>query len=403
MEAVVTRAAPTLFLSAGEPSGDLHGASLIRALRGRRPDLRFEGFGGTRMADEGCHLHYPLSHHAAGGFFRILAELRLFIRLVGQATRVFERQRPDAVVLIDFPGFNWWIARRAHENRIPVVYFVPPQLWAWANWRAYKMRRWVDRVLCTLPFEEAWLRARRVKAEYIGHPYFDALHGQQLDLDFLEPHQKHRGPIVALLPGSRSFELRENIETQVRAAERIHRERPDVRFLVACYKREHAEYITRRIAELRPTRPERTRGPFSQGHHGGWDLPLEVCAGRTAEVLHLAHSCMSVSGSVSLELLFYGVPSTVMYQTNRRSLWLFNRLRTVPYIGLVNLLAGREVFPEYLTAHSEADAISRHVLRWLNEPAAAQALRDQLRQLREQVAQPGACERAADRILDLLG
>ena len=140
-----------IFLCSGEPSGDLHGASLIRAIRRHHPDAEFVGFGGERMEAEGCRLLYPLCRLAVMWFVRVLANAHVFLGLASRADRYFRHHRPDAVILIDYPGFNWWMARRAHFHGIPVFYFVPPQLWAWAGWRVSKMRRWVDHVLCSLP------------------------------------------------------------------------------------------------------------------------------------------------------------------------------------------------------------------------------------------------------------
>src|SRR5205807_2553008 len=149
-----------IFLSAGEPSGDIHGANLIQALRDRHPDIECVGFGGERMTAAGCKLLYPLVELAVMWFARTLANAPTFLQLLSRADRCFRHQRPDAVVLIDYPGFNWWLARRAHFHGVPVFYFVPPQLWGWAGWRVNKMRRFVDHVLCNLPFEIDWYRAR---------------------------------------------------------------------------------------------------------------------------------------------------------------------------------------------------------------------------------------------------
>src|SRR5712671_3409677 len=189
-----------IFFSVGEPSGDLHGANLIHELKRRRPDCTFVGYGGPRMAAAGCDLHEDLTKLALMWFARVLLNLHRFWDFVSRADRYFRLQRPDAVVLIDYPGFNWWIARRARFHGIPVFYFVPPQLWAWAGWRVEKMRRFVDRVLCTLPFEKAWYQVRGVNAEYIGHPFFDELPKQVLDAAFLAEQRAKSGDIVALLP-----------------------------------------------------------------------------------------------------------------------------------------------------------------------------------------------------------
>src|SRR5438067_3600398 len=232
-----------IFLCAGEPSGDLHGANLIRQLRQLEPNVECVGFGGDNMQAAGCRLLYPLCRLAVMSFVRVLAKAPTFLHLLSRADRYFRQHRPQAVVLIDFPGFNWWLARRAHFHGIPVIYFVPPQLWGWAGWRVRKMQRWVDLVLCTLPFEESWYHERGVHAHYIGHPYFDELPQQRLDAAFLAGQRARPEKIIALLPGSRSQEIDRNLSTLVRAAARIHAERPDTRFLVACFKPAHRQKI----------------------------------------------------------------------------------------------------------------------------------------------------------------
>src|SRR5262245_6407274 len=188
-----------IFVSAGEPSGDLHGGNLIAALRHLRPDAEFIGFGGTRMEAAGCRLLYPLCQLAVMWFARVLVRAPIFLSLLSRADRFFRRDRPDAVILIDYPGFHWWLARRAHFHGIPVFYFVPPRLWGWAGWRVEKMRRWVDHVLCALPFEEAWYRERGVPAHFVGHPYFDALERQRLDEEFLAGQRARPGTVIGLL------------------------------------------------------------------------------------------------------------------------------------------------------------------------------------------------------------
>src|SRR5690348_3802762 len=150
-----------LFVSAGEPSGDLHGANLIESLRRRQPNVQISGFGGERMAAAGCQLLYPLCDLALVGLIRVLVNVPRFRGILKLADRFFHEQRPDALVLIDYPGFHWWLARCARKHGVPVLYFIPPQLWAWGSWRVRKMRRLIDRVLCTLPFEEPWYRQRR--------------------------------------------------------------------------------------------------------------------------------------------------------------------------------------------------------------------------------------------------
>lgn len=371
-----------IFISAGEPSGDLHGANLIQSLRQAHPGIECVGFGGDRMTAAGCRLLYPLCQLAMMWILRVFLNVHIFLDLLSKADRYFKHHRPDAVILIDYPGFHWWLARRAHFHGIPVYYFVPPQLWGWAGWRVKKMRRFVDHVLCALPFEEAWYRERGVAAHYVGHPYFDELAEQRLDAEFIARQRSRPEKIVAILPGSRNQEVHYNLSTLVRAAARVHAARPDVRFLIASYKEaqraEAAAYV-------------REKG-----------LPIEVHVGRTPEIIHLAHSCLAVSGSVSLELLYQLKPSTIVYRVDPIDLRLSGYLRTSRFITLVNLLADEELYPEFLTDHCEAEGMSAHILRWLNEPAQYDAVRKRLMEVRDQVAEPGACDRAARFVLAAL-
>jgi lipid-A-disaccharide synthase len=370
-----------LFLSAGEPSGDLHGASLIRSLRERAPDLDAVGFGGDRMAAAGCRLVYPLCDLAVVGIGPVLASLPTFRRVLDLARESFRAERPDAVVLIDYPGFHWWLAGCARKMGIPVSYFVPPQIWGWGTWRAGKMRRLCDQVLASLPFEEPWFRARGIPAEYIGHPYFDELSRQTLDAGFLAAQRSSPGPVVALLPGSRGSELRYNLPSLVRAAELVWTRRPDVRFLVSCLKETHADEVRRRI--------------------GPTHLPLSVHHGKTPEIIHLAHSCMAVSGSVSLEILFRGKPAAILYRHHWFMVALGRLLRRSKFITLVNLLADRTLYPEYVASRCLGEELAGNVLSWLQDPDAYAGLCAELRALKDQVAVPGACGRGGAAILQL--
>lgn len=368
-----------LFFSAGEPSGDLHGANLIRALKRRDPGIAVTGFGGPKMAAAGASLHYPLTELSVMGLRRVLEHLPTFFRLGADAERLFRTDRPDAVVLIDYPGFNFELAKRARAAGIPVYYFVPPQLWAWRRGRVRQVRKWCAGVLSALPFEDDWYRARGVRTHYVGHPYFDELAAQRPDPAFLADERAKGGSVVALLPGSRNQEVAANFEMMLAAARKVKAARPDARFLVAAFNDRHAARV-REVA---------AREGF----------PVAVHVGRTPEVIELADACVAVSGSVSLELMFRAKPSVIVYRMAPLSLWLARRLVKLPYFTLVNLLANAELFPEIATARDESDRIAGHVLNWLNNPNVRDAAVDRIAALRDRVAVPGACERTADFLL----
>jgi lipid-A-disaccharide synthase len=372
-----------VFFSAGEPSGDLHAANLARALAARHPGIKLVGFGGDRMAAAGVTLLYPLTRLAVMWFGRVATHLITFIRLAARAKRYFRTQRPDAVVLVDFPGFHWHIAKRAKAAGIPVYYFVPPQLWAWAGWRVKKVKRNFEAVLTALPFEEEWYRSRGVRTHYVGHPYFDELARQRLDPHFLEFERAKPGPVVALLPGSRNQEVALNFPTMLAAAKVIRSRCPAARFLVAAFNDDQAA-VCRNLA-------------FMEG------VPADVHVGRTPELIDLATCSVAVSGSVGLELLNKAKPTVVVYRVSRLMHRVALRLKTCPYISLVNLLAGEELYPECASASDESAAVARHIITWLTDPIGREQLETKLRALRARVAVPGACDRAADFLLAEIG
>ncbi len=452
----------TIFFSVGEPSGDLHGANLIRQLRERCPDIQAVGYGGPKMAEAGCQLHADLTSLAVMWFARALLNLHKFLALGSRADRYFRHHRPDAVVLIDYPGFNWWIARRAKFHGIPVFYYSPPQIWAWARWRAKKMRRFVDHVLCGLPFEEAWLRERGCNATFVGHPFFDEVRRYPYDERFIEElrasscdpgvgwdksaqsHQEigenawwdcadlshptvtascdqagerrdapsppaplpkgegRRGPLVAILPGSRTQEVTHNLQWFLKAAAIVHQKVPGVRFALASFKTHQAEMARPMVEQS--------------------GLPIEIFVGKTPEIMRAADCAMSVSGSVSLELLYHATPTVILYWISRPAYFVQGLFRKVKYITLVNLLsadglededltpydpsqadADRVLFPEYLTHEDKSEQIAGHIVEWLTDPAKREARVEALRALRDRVAHGGASDRAADYILDVLG
>ena len=301
-------------------------------------------------------------------------------------------------MLIDYPGFNWWIARRAKAHGIPVFYYAPPQVWAWAGWRVKKMRRFVDHVLCKLPFEEAWYRQRGCQATYVGHPYFDQLRSERLDADFIRRQKAPGGLLVTILPGSRTQEVQGNFASFLKVARIVHARVPGVRFAIAAYKPAQAEWLRKEIA--------------------GSELPVEIYVGRTAELIHAADCAMAVSGSVSLELLYHTTPTVILYQVSRAAFFVQRFFRKVRYITLVNLLTTDDLFPrrvatydradaadagvlmpEYLTCEDKSAQVAAHVVQWLTEPAKRERLVAEMAALKERVGHGGASRRAAEYLL----
>lgn len=373
-----------LFFSVGEPSGDQHAAHLIRELQRRKPDVHCVGFGGEAMRAAGCELHFRLTDMAVMGIFAVIPLIWKFFKLAQQAKRYIERHRPDAVILIDFPGFNWWIAKYAKRVGVRVVYYLPPQMWAWAEWRIKKIRRYVDDVVCALPFEPAWYSERGVKVEYVGHPFFDEVSEHPLDATFVEGWSSQKYRNVAILPGSRDGEVRHNFPLMVEAIRRLHERHPNVRFLVACYRESHRRFC----------------GTYLMTH--ACRLPVHLFVGKTPEVIETAECCLMVSGSVSLEVVARGKPAAVMYWSSLPTYLIGRALVRVKFASLPNLFVGREVLPEFLFVGSQTKLLTpmTEVLHgWLSVDDRLNAAREEMADLRERYAQVGATRHVAEFLL----
>lgn len=387
-----------VFVSAGEPSGDLHGANLVKELRAA--GVECVGFGGPQMQAAGCQLYQDLMQYAVM-FLQALKFIPQLWRHYRQADRIFASGQIDAVVLIDFPGFHWWVAKAAKRHGVPVFYYGVPQMWGWLPGRVRKLRRLVDHVLCKLPFEQPWFAERGVRAHYVGHPYFDELERRQLDEEFLREYGDDRTTLVTLLPGSRRQEVWGNLEWLLEAAARIRRELPNTSFAVACYHPAHAQYAREMVAAT--------------------GLPIDVFVKRTPELIELSTICLACSGSVSLELMYHEKPALIIYRLNLLQMvgkWF---VMTCRFITLVNLLATDDIsrrasqpgeatggdprvpYPEFPWYRNPAQPLAALAIDWLRDPRELQRRRKHLAELKSQFAQAGATARAARYILSQLG
>ena len=388
-----------IFFSVGEPSGDLHASNLIKRLRAEEPNLQAVGFGGPKMRNAGCELIYDLTQLAVMFLGAVIRNLRFFFKLIAQADEYFANHKVDAVVLIDYPGFNWWIARKASKYNIPVFYYGVPQMWAWAPWRIRKIRKFVNHVICKLPFEPKWFRERGCRAYYVGHPYFDQLNEQQLDQEFIEGIQIDHRPIVLLLPGSRNAEITGNLDSLLRSATKIRQSNPNTRLVVSCLHERHAEMCRQQC----------------DSHD------VELYCERTQELMSMATACVACSGSVSLELMFHRVPTVIVYKISWLKSMIKNGLLRCKFITLPNLMNTQDirrtgwtsydpdtkgaeptVMPEYLSWRDKTDQIASRIVRWLDSESARTENVQQLNQLASQYAKPGATARTASYIISHL-
>lgn len=373
-----------VFISAGEPSGDLHGSNLIGSLKQLDSNIAFSGLGGDRMIAAGITPLVHVKDLSVVGLLKVAERFFDLSHYLDLVRRHFKKNRPDVVVLIDFPGFNWWVAARAKEFKIPVIYFVPPQLWAWGGWRVAKMKKLVDKVLCNFEFEKQWFHARGVDADLVGHPYFDELMNRKIETGLVNAIKSKGSPVIGILPGSRSQELHQNLGSQLQAAKLINKKFPSAQFHVACLHQRHADLVW-----------EKMRNASLE------NIPINIHSGTTKEIICASDCTISVSGSVSLELLQAAVPSAILYQASRPMIVLAKWLMKCRFISLPNLMADKEFFPEFVSHKPLGTELAMTICDWLENTEKMDLARKNLKGLWSLISKPGACDRAASRVVQL--
>jgi lipid-A-disaccharide synthase len=356
---------------AGEASGDHHAAALVSALSRRHPTAQLVGMGGPSMKEAGVDLFAELDTLAVMGFVEVLPRIPYFRRLERQVHRLLDEQRPDLVILVDYPGFNMRIARAAHERGIPVLYYIAPQVWAWKTGRTARLREECAQVAVILPFEADFLAAHGVDATYVGHPLLDRpdevpTRGEFFERWGLDPDR----PLLAVFPGSREQELKRHLGPFAAIARKVTEARPDV---LPVFSR------ARSVSAL----------PF---HDLGFPTVED-----TRALQRYATAGLVKSGTTTLETALEGMPGVIAYVTSPITAAIAVRVMKNRHIGLPNLVADERVMPEFIQNDVRPDRIAPLLLELLDSSSAAR--RDQLKGLegvRGRLGEPGAAERVAD-------
>ncbi len=384
-----TAAGPLIYLVAGEASGDLIGQRLMRALRQRLGRVRFAGVGGTRMAEEGMASFFPLAELSLVGVGEVLPHIPKLLRRLRETTDEIERQAPDLVLFIDASGFARGVARRLKKRRWPrpVVQYKAPQTWAYWPWRARAMARDFDLVLCILPFEPAHLADYGVKSAYIGHPALESGAGQGDGAGFRARHGIAAAtPLLVMLPGSRSSEVRRSLPLFGKTAQRLVAALPDLRIVVPTVETV-AERVTAQVA--------------------GWPgQPLVVTgAAERFAAMAAADTALCVTGTVTVELTLSRLPMVTCYKVAWLTSLLFVLFIRVRHVAMINVLLGRRAAPELLQHRATPRALARAVLRLLTDEPARRRQQADLDEARALLATPGGVaptEAAADLVVQQL-
>jgi lipid-A-disaccharide synthase len=376
----------SFMIIAGEASGDTLGAELVKALRAEAggEELRFFGAGGPKLAGAGADLALDLAAHAVVGIWEVFKNYSKFKGFFDQLLELALARRPDYVILIDYPGFNLRFAKAlkarvrksAGEWQPKLIYYVSPQIWAWHESRIEQIARDVDLMLAIFPFEKAWYAERKpaLKVEFVGHPLIDRYAEEQTKIGT----QNSAEPTLLLLPGSRVREIRKHLPVMLEAARRIAADQKVRIHTVLPSPALH--HVAKQVADL---------------------SAVEVGIGNLATALARATVALAASGTVTMECAYFGVPTVVIYRTSWSTYLLGRRFIRVKYLAMPNLLADKEVLPEFIQSEANAQNIYLAAKDLLNNAARRDVIKAQLQRLIASLGEPGASHRAARAILKL--
>jgi lipid-A-disaccharide synthase len=361
---------------AGEASADLHGSNLVKALRRLHPGIVFWGIGGEKMAQAGVEILFPSSDMAVVGLTEVMYRLRTIIRASRRLKSILKNDRPDLLVLIDYPDFNIHVAGIAKRYHVPVLYYISPQVWAWRKGRVRKIARRVDRMAVILPFEKGFYRQRGVKVDYVGHPLLDAC---PLEVNREKIMAKfgvdHGHPVVGLVPGSRKEEVKNLLPVMLKSLQILGRRYPRIQCLLPLAKTIDPELV--------------------QSFLDTSSVEVKVIKEDIYEVLSVCDAALVASGTATLETAIMGVPMVIVYRVSPVSYRVGKMLIKVPHIGLVNLVAGEEIVPELIQDDVVPDRVAREALTILENGVVREKMIKKLQSVKEGLGRGGASERTA--------
>jgi lipid-A-disaccharide synthase len=371
---------------AGEASGEMYAAELVRVLKARRESSRFSffGCGGANMRQVGVEILVDIRRLAVLGPFEAFSHLVNFYSALRYLRREIENRRPCLAILVDFPDFNLRLAKELKALRIPVVYYVSPQVWAWRTGRVRQIKKLIDRLLVILPFEEAFYARFGMTVDYIGHPLLDRVRTSCSRNEFFEKYDLSAGvPTISLLPGSRTKEIKYNLPVLLKTAQRLNWEQP-IQFLLPLASTNHHRLIEVLLSEETPR------------------LPFKIIAEDTYNALGHSDLAVVASGTATLETAILGTPLIPVFRISNPTWIVGQYLVRVPFYSLVNLIAGREVVPELFQKEFNADRLYAEIKKYLANPALRKRVKMELSLVKEKLGEGGAVEKAAERIIESL-
>ena len=370
---------------AAEASADLHGANLVHAMERLCPEVVFCGIGGDNMGRAGVKRFIASADMAVVGLTEIFGKFRIHIKAANILKSIFKHHRPDLLILIDYPGFNLHMAGIAKKMNIPVLYYISPQVWAWRRSRVKKIAKRVDRMAVILPFEKPFFQKSGIHVDYVGHPLIDAFEKNAIALNskIRNPQSAMDRPVVGLVPGSRREEILNLLPVMMKAGEILKVQYPRIRF----------------ILPLAGTIPLKWLSRFLQNT----TLDIEIYHQGIYGALNQCHLAFVTSGTATLDAAIMNVPMVVIYKAKRLTYEVGKRVIKVPYLGLVNLVAGESLAPELIQDDVTPERIAMAGKNFLADNALRRQTIDKLRRVKENLGRGGASERTARIAVEMMG
>lgn len=360
---------------AGEASGDMHGAKLAEAIKRRDRRALLFGVGGRAMQSAGVDRILDAQTLSVVGITEVFAKLKVIYRGFVAVKRALKRLKPDLLILIDFPDFNLLVASVARKLKIPVLYYISPQIWAWRQRRVKKIRRLVDHMAVIFPFEAQFYRRHRVPVTFVGHPLLDRIPPFRLE-DCLSKSQL-ANPVIGLVPGSREKEVTALLPAMLEAAVRIKNAIPSARFLVSSADTIHTDVV------------ESILSPFKSS------IDIEIVSSSVERLFRSSQLLVAASGTVTLEAALHGVPAVIVYKVSPISYWLGKRLIKVKHIGIVNLISQKELMPELIQDDASPENIAAAVTDLARDWNRRKRIVTELMGIRARLGGAGASDRVA--------
>lgn len=372
-----------IMIIAGEASGDLHGSNLAQAIRKLRPDVEISGIGGPLMAKAGVRLYYDVVSLAVIGFAEILKNLKIFRHIFNSLLATIDNDPPDVIVLIDYPGFNLRFAQQIKKRSIPIIYYISPQVWAWGRNRIKTISTLVDKIIVIFDFEKELYRDYGIDAEFIGHPLLDIVKPtMEIDEAYASFNLQREKPTIGLLPGSRENEIKSHLPILLEAANLIAQEVDGAQFI---------------LPRAHTVAPEIFHRELRTNH-----LPIQLVSDKTYDVINVSDLLLVASGTATLEGAILLKPMIIIYKLNFLTWLLARALIKIPYIGLVNVVAGRQICPEFLQYNARSKNIAGSAISLLRDQQKLSAIKQDLIGVKEKLGTPGATMRCAELILKFL-